>query len=602
MTENHESNSQEEHHVFIKPKSIFQSTLSFPQKVAMLSNLSTSYNVTNISLVLPLLSIIYPLDNPDSPKALELESLLASSLLLGMMTGQLLGGALGDLVGRQLAMCIVMGLQVFGSLGCVFFISNTEDSLEIRENLIVWRLILGIGAGGVYPLAALLSAEQSDLEEVEQFQLVENESNESELELASFESDYNDDSTPQIADKSHPTNTTCNQQDTSHADRLNEQRIIAHEIYKSKMIALTFSTQGIGFIIVPIITWIVVSIWGEEADITWRIILGLGSVPGLIIIIAFLRSSYHKSKLHRNKSSEETTIPSLNCLSAQEEEEDDTQKDLQAPLSPLDERCEQHHNNEPMSTSSSTNQSSSHPNQINKTSILKAIRSENNLCTKLLGTAMTWFLFDVLFYGNTLFQPVVMEAAFGEPSDAEYLIQELAKNSAILISLALPGYFVSIYQLNYQTPRFIQSQGFFCMFLLYISIGSFWDYVSLHPLLLLSLYGGTFFFANYGPNATTFMLPSTTFEQVQSRSTLNGIAAASGKFGALIGASLFAPLVDIYGPGMVMILCGCVSLVGFLLTRLFLKSKTALSGNNCCFPKRRESILQNAPLPAAEIV
>lgn len=39
----------------------------------------------------------------------------------------------------------------------------------------------------------------------------------------------------------------------------------------------------------------------------------------------------------------------------------------------------------------------------------------------------------------------------------------------------------------------------------------------------------TFFFSNFGPNSTTFMLPSLTFPD-QVRGSLNGISAASGKF------------------------------------------------------------------------
>lgn len=38
----------------------------------------------------------------------------------------------------------------------------------------------------------------------------------------------------------------------------------------------------------------------------------------------------------------------------------------------------------------------------------------------------------------------------------------------------------------------------------------------------------TFFFSNFGPNSTTFMLPSLTFPD-QVRSSLNGISAASGE-------------------------------------------------------------------------
>lgn len=61
----------------------------------------------------------------------------------------------------------------------------------------------------------------------------------------------------------------------------------------------------------------------------------------------------------------------------------------------------------------------------------------------------TWFLFDVLFYGNTLFEPLVLKAAFG--SDAATtatsgyeLLQTTVRDSLIISLLSLPGYFVTV--------------------------------------------------------------------------------------------------------------------------------------------------------------
>ncbi|KAL2921354.1 putative inorganic phosphate transporter 1-3 [Bienertia sinuspersici] len=50
------------------------------------------------------------------------------------------------------------------------------------------------------------------------------------------------------------------------------------------------------------------------------------------------------------------------------------------------------------------------------------------------------------------------------------------------------------------------------------------------------MYGLTFFFANFGPNATTFVVPAEVFP-ARLRSTCHGISAATGKAGA-IGWSL----------------------------------------------------------------
>lgn len=60
----------------------------------------------------------------------------------------------------------------------------------------------------------------------------------------------------------------------------------------------------------------------------------------------------------------------------------------------------------------------------------------------------------------------------------------------------------------------------------------------------IARYGLTFFFANFGPNSTTFILPSETFP-AEVRTSLNGFSAAMGKAGAAIGSAMFLPLADV---------------------------------------------------------
>jgi len=101
-------------------------------------------------------------------------------------------------------------------------------------------------------------------------------------------------------------------------------------------------------------------------------------------------------------------------------------------------------------------------------------------------------------------------------------------------------------------------QGFMIMFILYIIIGVWWTSLDQVQWLLVVLYAGTFFFANYGPNTTTFLLPSVTYSE-ECRSTLNGFSAAARKLGAFAGAAMFAPAADRLGESIVMIFCGVVA-------------------------------------------
>ena len=59
------------------------------------------------------------------------------------------------------------------------------------------------------------------------------------------------------------------------------------------------------------------------------------------------------------------------------------------------------------------------------------------------------------------------------------------------------------------------------------------------------------------------------------RSTLNGICAASGKFGALLGACIFLPLASRIGIAHVMILCAVVSIASAVLTFIYTEDVAA---------------------------
>jgi len=78
-----------------------------------------------------------------------------------------------------------------------------------------------------------------------------------------------------------------------------------------------------------------------------------------------------------------------------------------------------------------------------------------------------------------------------------------------------------------------------------------------------------FFFSNMGPNTTTYVLSAEAFPR-DARSTSHGISAACGKAGALIGVAGFPPMVAAVGVGPVFHLCGCILVLGFILTLIFI--------------------------------
>ena len=71
------------------------------------------------------------------------------------------------------------------------------------------------------------------------------------------------------------------------------------------------------------------------------------------------------------------------------------------------------------------------------------------------------------------------------------------------------------------------------------------------------------------------MLPSMTFSK-PCRSTLNGICAACGKAGALMGAIFFVPVANNMGNSVVMTICAILSLLSFVLTWCFVSDTVGM--------------------------
>ena len=78
------------------------------------------------------------------------------------------------------------------------------------------------------------------------------------------------------------------------------------------------------------------------------------------------------------------------------------------------------------------------------------------------------------------------------------------------------------------------------------------------------------FFANFGPNSTTFILPTEIFP-TRLRSTCNGISAAGGKCGAIIGVLWFQYSHTSIRSSL-LLLAGC-NLVGVMFTLALPESK-----------------------------
>jgi len=221
----------------------------------------------------------------------------------------------------------------------------------------------------------------------------------------------------------------------------------------------------------------------------------------------------------------------------------------------------------------------------------------------LLGTTSTWFLLDIAFYSQNLFQKDIFSAINWIPPaatmNAIHEVFQIAKaQTLIALCSTVPGYWFTVALIDHLGRFFIQMMGFFFMTVFMFAIAIPYHHWTLKPnrIGFVVMYSLTFFFANFGPNATTFVVPAEIFP-ARLRSTCHGISAAAGKAGAIIGAFGFlyaAQNTDRtktdagYPPGIgvkwSLIVLGIVNFFGMLFTLLVPEAKgkslEELSGEN----------------------
>ncbi|KAE8704012.1 putative inorganic phosphate transporter 1-5 [Hibiscus syriacus] len=197
----------------------------------------------------------------------------------------------------------------------------------------------------------------------------------------------------------------------------------------------------------------------------------------------------------------------------------------------------------------------------------------------LLGTTTTWFLLDIAFYSQNLFQKDILSTIWWIPSAKSMnAIEEVFRiaraQTLIALCSTVPGYWFTV--------AFIDRMGRFA--------------IQDNRIGFVIMYSLTFFFANFGPNATTFVVPAEIFP-ARLRSTCHGISAASGKLGAIVGAFGFLYLAqnkdkskaDAGYPAGIgvknsLIVLGGINALGFIFTFLVPESKgkslEEMSGEN----------------------
>lgn len=105
-----------------------------------------------------------------------------------------------------------------------------------------------------------------------------------------------------------------------------------------------------------------------------------------------------------------------------------------------------------------------------------------------------------------------MSAASRHAFPPGYLpLPSFALQALVALWSTVPGYYFTVFTIDILGRRTIQLMGFFFMTLFMGILAGDYPNLSKHKGPFVALYSLTFFFANWGPNATTFVIPAEIF-------------------------------------------------------------------------------------------
>ncbi|KAJ2371541.1 hypothetical protein GGI05_007801, partial [Coemansia sp. RSA 2603] len=296
---------------------------------------------------------------------------------LGCIFGQFIFGYLSDRLGRKRIYGVELIIIIVCTLGGSFA-GNTARGLSVYWILFIWRFVLGIGIGGDYPVSAIITSEFA---------------------------------------------TTKN---------------------RGAMIAAVFAMQGFGIVAAAIVAIIVLAAFkgavdGDQQtlDYVWRIIMGLGVVPGIVALYFRL------------------TIPETPRYTLDiEQNVHQAARDVKATIGKAS-------NDD---TESALLQRPAAENKVQKptwTEFYHHFKKWKNFRV-LMGTSVTWFALDVAFYGVNLNSSIILQAIGFSGSGTPYhqLLRTAAGNIILNLLGTLPGYWVTVFTIDRLGRRTIQFIGF----------------------------------------------------------------------------------------------------------------------------------------------
>ncbi|KAB1212916.1 putative inorganic phosphate transporter 1-4 [Morella rubra] len=300
----------------------------------------------------------------------------------------------------------------------------------------------------------------------------------------------------------------------------------ANKRTRGAFIAVVFSMQGFGILAAGIVSLVVSSIFNDNADAVapdlppqcdyiWRIILMFGAIPAAM--------TYYW-RMQMPETARYTALVAKNARQASLDMSRVLQEEFESEQEAVERVTQQQYGLFSM----------------------KFVRRHGR---HLFGCSICWLLLDIGYYSQVLFQKIIFRKfhwpGVSETMRGSHEVYKVAKAQTFLAFCGLiQGYWFAVAFIDDLGRFVIQLMGFFLMssFMFALAIPyDHWSKSNMHSFL--AMYSLTFFFANFGPNTTTFIIPAEIFP-ARLRSTCYGIAAASGKIGAMIGTFGFLYLTE----------------------------------------------------------
>ncbi|KAJ5721301.1 uncharacterized protein N7483_009235 [Penicillium malachiteum] len=468
--------------------------------VAGLGFFLDGYTLFATNMALPMISYVYWKDDTSSIRL----TCINMATLAGTLVGMILFGFLADKNGRKKMYGVELVLLITSTLGVVMSSEGKDGSMNVFAWLIWWRVCVGIGVGADYPLSAVITSEFA------------------------------------------PTK------------------------HRARMMASVFFMQPLGQIAGNVVSLIVIAVgrnnntdaaeMARNVDSMWRWVLGIGVVPGAIATLfrfAIPESPRYLVEIDDDPVTAEfdaTTLFSEPMVSPGFDARGfgtvtsitGTGSAIQLPpissLASSSIHEDEEYNPLPPATLNSHW-------RLAKSDIIRYFWTEGNW-RSLVGTSVAWLLMDFGFYGISLASPQFLAKTWGqlhitqsEPywmtdSRAGANVYEMFFQTSVRALVILNiGSFVGGLLLIIFAHRIervaLQKYTFLGLSLLFIALGSLFVCLVNSPAASVALYIVGQILFNFGPNATTYMIPAEIFP-TRYRATCYGLSAGAGKLGSIL--------------------------------------------------------------------